>query len=119
MREEDEPYHHAWVLPQGYPRHGEPLTDAAAREVWEELGLDVEVGDLVGVYEDFSDADGVRVHWVTVCYQGRPRGGALPRPSHEAIDFAWIDPATPGPAGPPAVRRILADLAHGRRRARP
>ncbi len=111
MREEGEPYRGSWVLPQGYVQPEETLRDAAAREVGEELGLEVEVGDLLGVYEDFTDEAGVRLHWITVCYRARPLDRNGPRASAEAIDFAWIDPATPVPASPPVVRRIFADLA--------
>jgi ADP-ribose pyrophosphatase YjhB (NUDIX family) len=112
MREEDEPFRKAWVLPEGYPRPGEPLRVAAVREVAEELGLDVEVEGLLGVYEEFSaTASEAKVHWIIVAYRARPTQNPLPRPSREAIDFAWIDPSARWPIVPPVVRRMLDDLA--------
>lgn len=45
--------HHtgAWTLPGGGVEHGEPPAATLAREVREECGVDVEVGDLLGVHD--------------------------------------------------------------------
>lgn len=60
-----------WVFPGGYADRGEPTDVAAAREVAEEVGLDVVIGDLVGVYS----YRGVPV--VLVVYDGEVVGGKL------------------------------------------
>ncbi len=115
LREEEEPYRGQWVLPQGYPRPGERLEDAAIREVAEELGLDVEVEGLLGVYEEFLEArdDGRPVRRIIVVFRARAVRAPTPRPSREALDFAWVDPASASVPSPSVVRSMLADLAGG------
>jgi 8-oxo-dGTP diphosphatase len=119
MREEDEPFRNYWVLPEGYPRPGETLPQAATREVREELSLEVELEGLLGVYEDFTrEPPGPTTHWVFVCYQGQPAKGGIVQPSWEAIDFAWIDPSSAPPKSPPVIRAMLTDVARSRLRPR-
>lgn len=40
-----------WTMPAGYLEMGETIADGARREVWEEACAEVEIGDLMGVYE--------------------------------------------------------------------
>jgi 8-oxo-dGTP diphosphatase len=115
LREEEEPYRGLWVVPQGYPHPGERLQDAAVREVAEELDLDVQLGALLGVYEDFvprSDGRGPTRRLI-VCYRARSARAPSPRPSREALDFAWVDPASASVPSPSVVRAMLVDLALG------
>lgn len=84
----------AWALPSGFVDRGEELRRAAVREVREETGLDVELGELVGVYSRPGDPV------VFIVYAGRPTGGEL-APGDEAEDvrfFALND--LPPPAFP-------------------
>jgi len=109
LREEDEPYRKQWVVPQGDPRPGEALPVAVAREVREELGLEVHIASLLGVYEDLRPEDSE--HWIFIGYRCRLLDRSTPRPSREAIDFAWVRPPARTLLAPPVVRRMLADAA--------
>ena len=60
-----------WVFPGGYVDAGEPTKAAAAREALEEIGLEVEIEDLIGVYSYVGN----RV--ILVVYSGRAVGGSL------------------------------------------
>lgn len=111
IREEDEPDHRSWVFPQGYPQPGETLAEAARREAFEEIGLDVELDGILGVYEHFSDRpSGSLLHRVTVCYRAHAVQDLTPRASREAIDSVWIDPRSVEPGAMPALRPALEDL---------
>ncbi len=115
LREEEEPYRGLWVLPQGYPRPGERLEDAAVREVAEELDLDVQTDGLIGVFEDFLERPNGRgpLRRVIVCFRARTTRPPSPRPTREALDFAWVDPTRASVPTPAIVHAMLAGVARG------
>ncbi|MCH7810239.1 MAG: NUDIX hydrolase [Chloroflexi bacterium] len=54
-----------WGLPKGTPEDGESLEETAVREVCEETGLEVRIGEKIGVVEYWFARTGVRYHkWV-------------------------------------------------------
>lgn len=110
IREQEEPYQGEWVVPQGYVKRDETVSEAARREVREELGVEVDLEGLVGVYDATSMVGSEHVHYVVVCYFGRIRTGE-PRPTAEAIDSAWVDVRNgfQGVAAP--MQKLLLDLS--------
>jgi ADP-ribose pyrophosphatase len=74
-----------WAVPGGKVRHGEPMRDAARREVREETGLDVEVGEAVWVGE-YIEGDH---HIVLIDFAGRLLGGDLAA-ADDADDVRWV-----------------------------
>jgi len=70
-----------WCLPGGQMEPGESATEACAREVWEETGLRVRVGKLIGLYSSpdylIVYADGNRYQIVRLCFEAEPVGGSL------------------------------------------
>lgn len=74
-----------WTLPGGKMNAGERLPLALAREVREETGLEVEVGDLVGVAEAITE----RGHYVIIDYHVRVVGGELAA-GDDAAEVAWM-----------------------------
>jgi ADP-ribose pyrophosphatase YjhB (NUDIX family) len=68
-----------WSLPGGLVELGETMEEAIVREVEEEVGLKVEVSQLVSVLDwILLDAAGnVEFHYVLMDFLCRPTGGAL------------------------------------------
>jgi 8-oxo-dGTP pyrophosphatase MutT (NUDIX family) len=70
-----------WCLPGGAIDPGESVVEACAREVWEETGLRVHVGKLIGVYSNPHQLveynDGNRFQIVALNFEAEPISGEL------------------------------------------
>lgn len=77
----------AWTFPAGFVELGETTREAAVRETKEEVGIDINVGDVLGVYA-YADA-GV----VTVVYWAEVTGGEA-RISEEAEEIGEFTAST-------------------------
>ena len=75
-----------WSVPGGRVEAGEFLADALRREVREETGLEVEVGELAGILE----VPGDELHYVILDYHAVVTGPPEPKASGDAGDVRWV-----------------------------
>lgn len=85
-----EPFRGYWVLPGGHVDYGETTEHAAIREVKEEVGLDVELEELVGVYS--SPNRDPRYHAVSVTYIGVIKGSDKIKLGREGSEYKYFSP---------------------------
>lgn len=79
-----------WGLPKGTPDANEQLVDTAVREVQEETGLLVKVGEPLGTIEYWFTTGGVRYHKHVHHWLMEPTGGDAADHDHEYDDVEWM-----------------------------
>ncbi len=87
VRRNIEPFQGCWVLPGGHVRYGEKVEEAIKREMKEELGLEVKVRKLLGVYSDPKRDP--RYHVVSLAFLLNRNKGEI-RLNEEASEFKYF-----------------------------
>ena len=105
-------YRDFWTVPGGICEHGEPPHAGCAREVAEEIGLELAVGALLTI--DWSQPYGREarpiMHFLFDC-GGLDDGAGIVLQRDELDDFRFTDPAEmSGYLAPYGVRRVTAAL---------
>ncbi len=105
-----------YIMPGGGQDVEELLPEAVCREVAEELGLQVEVKDLVFVIEGLHGEDFHRVDLVFLCeYKGEIEGAILQSDTNQ-VGYDWLDIKTLNitPLYPSKLRRQIMNLYEGK-----
>ena len=91
VRRAAEPAKGLWSLPGGAVKLGETLEPALRREVNEECGIEVEIGELLGAFDRiFRDEEGkVEYHYVILDYLCRTESKGV-KPGSDADDYYWL-----------------------------
>ena len=103
------------IMPGGGQEAGEPLPEAVAREVAEELGVRIRVGDLAFVIEGTEGEPFHRIDLVFQCeYLGEIEHAALHGDTNQ-VGFDWLDVAALNRSTlyPSKLRRPIMNLCAG------
>jgi ADP-ribose pyrophosphatase YjhB (NUDIX family) len=104
-----------WCIPGGFSDSDEPPGATAVREVFEEVGLEVEIDRLLGIYS----ARGAVGRIIVIEFLMRWVGGE-PRQTDETLDWGWFhEDALPVPVFRNHVKRIRDAFAVRRGEAEP
>lgn len=108
--------HRLWGLPGGRIRHDESPVHAAIRDIREETGMEIDVVDLVGIYQLTGDGCGPDLPDVLVhVFRGRAESTEATVNSPGRIcRLSWQDPAALPQPMTATTRAALADAIAGR-----
>ena len=99
-----QPGYGQWSIPGGAVELGETVREAAAREVAEECGIEIDIIDVIEILDRaMRDKDGrVRYHYVLIDFVARYRSGELHAGS-DILAARWVPIAELAGVGLPAI----------------
>jgi ADP-ribose pyrophosphatase YjhB (NUDIX family) len=106
-----------WSLPGGMQHLGETLAEAIIREIKEETGLEVRLGEVVAVVDLIErDAAGdVEYHFTVIDYEADWETGEAIA-GDDAAEAVWADPLHLSPFDLPRLQQSVIAKALSRRR---
>jgi len=116
VRRAKAPYRGVWAFPGGKVEFGESLKAAAKREVLEEAGLEVDIGEQIDraeILQRHETAGVAAHHYVLMVFAARYTGGEL-KAGDDADEARWFRAAElQSVETTPDTGRILARLGFG------
>lgn len=85
VQRDTEPGRGLWSVPGGRLETGEYLNDAVVREVQEETGLSVQVGELLGILEVVGDP-----HYVILDFVATTGDDQTPQAGDDVANVRWV-----------------------------
>lgn len=79
-----------WALPGGVVEQGESPEQAAVREIKEELGIEIQIKKLIGVYNAAIRDGDLEYNYDIHCFEADYKDGDL-KPSLEIMNYKWVE----------------------------
>lgn len=89
-----------WSFPAGFVERGERVEDAAIREAREEVGLELTLGSLLGLFSDTGEIVALAIYLVNA-FTGEPAAG------DDLVEVGWFSPDELPELAFPRDRRIV------------
>jgi 8-oxo-dGTP diphosphatase len=99
-----------WDIPGGFCEGWEHPADAAVREAREELGVQVVLGDFVGMYLGAYEYQGEKLPVLDCFWLASVVDGELAVDPHEASGYAWLPLHDPPPMAFTTMDQALRDV---------
>ena len=98
-----------WGLPGGKVDFGETIAQTCVREILEELGVEIAVGELICVVDQIDRAAGT--HWVAPVFRARITAGEPSNREPQALsEIGWFGPQDlPAPLTVSTLRALQAE----------
>ncbi len=108
-----------WGLPGGVVELGETLREAAQREVREECGIEIALGDVIDAVDllQRDDAGRLQYHYILVDFVAAYASGDV-RAASDVLDARWVAPRDLDTYALPAITREVIDKATSHRTTR-
>lgn len=97
---------HLWAMPGGAFEMGETAAAGVRREAREETGVDVEVTDLIGVYDSRFCETRSSIQLYQFVFLCRPMSMGKATTQHEVLDLGWFEEANLPPLSPGHTVRV-------------
>ncbi|GIK39242.1 MAG: DNA mismatch repair protein MutT [Chloroflexota bacterium] len=111
IRRAIEPFKGCWDIPGGFLEPGEHPEIGAVREILEETGLRVQLGELLGIFMDVYETTGDPT--LNIFYTATVAGGEA-RAGSDAAHLHWFDlDALPQQIAFKSAHKVLALLRNG------
>ena len=83
-----------WAIPGGSVELGETLQEAVRREILEETGISIRVGEPIHIFDDVrrDEAGHIRFHYVILDFSGEFLSGEI-KAADDARDARWVSSA--------------------------
>ena len=86
----EEPNKFLWSIPGGLVEIGEELEEAAIREVKEEMGINIKIEKMIGIFNCINrNKNEIKYHYVIIDYIAREFTGSI-KTNKEILDFKWM-----------------------------